>query len=86
MNEINYNDGMRGTIGGAWWRFDKGTGALGNGVFCRGEGTDVVAGRFVVGGDVPMLEAKVNGLSPEGARIVGKALCRAMYDAYVVSV
>lgn len=83
MNEINYLDGMRGTLGGAWWRYEKSTGALGNSVFCRGDGADIVAGRFVGGEDVPMIEAKINGLSPEGARTVGKALCRALYDAYV---
>ena len=82
-NEIKFPDGMRGTIGGAWWRYEKSTGALGNCVFCRGDGADIVAGRFVGGEAVPMIEATVNGLSPEGARTVGKALCRAMYDAYV---
>lgn len=80
MNEIKYDDGTRLTIGGNWWRFEKGTGVPGESVFCRGEGAAVVAGRFVGGEDVPMIEAKVSGLSPEGARLVGKAICRALCD------
>lgn len=83
MNEITYNDGMRGILGGSWWRFEKSTGALGKHTFCRGEGADIVAGLFDGGEDVPMIEAKVKGLSPEGARVAGKAICRALYDAYV---
>ncbi len=81
--EIEFLDGMRGTITSSWWRYEKSTSALGHRVFCVGNDAEIQAGRLVGGKDVPMIEAKVNGLSLEGARTVGKALCRAMQDAYI---
>lgn len=83
MKEIEFLDGMRGTIGHFLWRYEKSTSALGHRVYCIGGDTYIVAGRLVGGKEVMMIDAKVNGLSPEGARTVGKALCRAMCDAYV---
>ena len=80
--EMTWPDGMRGTIGFGWWRYDKNTGVLGESVFCRGEGARIVAGRFVGGEDVPIVAAVVRGLSPDGARKIGRAICRALYDAH----
>ena len=85
-NEINYADGTRLTIGGNWWRFDKSTGCGACAAFCRCDGREIVAGRFVGGEDVPMLTASCVDITPEAAREVGKGICRARHNAMLEGV
>ena len=83
-NEINYADGTRLTIGGNWWRVDKRP--EGASSFCRCDGREIVAGRFVGGEDVPMLTATCVDITPEAAREVGKGICRALHNAMLEGV
>ena len=78
-NEIEFADGTRLTIGGTWWRFDKGTSA--GAVFCRGDGREIVAGRFAGGEDVPMLNVQSVDITPEAMREIGKGICLALHNA-----
>ena len=81
MNQaIEWPDGMRGVVSTDWWRFEKRIGSM-ESVFCRGEGHEIMAGRFVEGEDILYLKCQVTGLGAEGARTIGKAICRAMYEA-----
>ena len=79
MKEINFDDGTRLVIGFGWWRFDKITSA--GAAFCRCDGRVIVAGRFVGGEDVPMIHAQWVDITPEAARDVGKAICKALHNA-----